>query len=94
MEPDSLSFLINLINEVQSHLVGVLRGLCFQDTQAKGPTDEQGTNAGRSNKYYHWPNCSNRKSAVIIFLSICILVPCAGENGEWIAHYPRLYGYV
>ena len=30
MEPDSLSFL-TLINKVQSHLVGGLRGLCFQD---------------------------------------------------------------
>ena len=32
MEPDSLSFLTP-INKIQSHSVGGLTGLCFQDTQ-------------------------------------------------------------
>lgn len=58
MEPTSLSFLTyNVINEIQSYMVGGFRGLgglCFQDNQVKGTT-EQGTDAGRSNKYYHWP---------------------------------------
>ena len=64
-------------------MVGVLRGLCFQDTQAKGTT-EQGTNAGRSNKYYHWPIATE---SLQLYSQHCV-----GEDDQWTADYLRLHG--